>query len=222
MKAATLAGLALAAATFCGPASAPPARAETVTHAVFEAGFLKDLKEPATFRYRYEMSGETLERPVASEVLMEVREVKEDGSKVVHFDMFGGQRKAGPMAAREQNLVVLAFLQRDVAQMANLTGGAAGYFQQQIRRAFNGEAKAEDIQVEVDGRPVAARRLVITPFADDPNIARFPRFRGKTYEFVVADAVPGGIYRLATRTPDPEKEGAAILEESLTFAEVRP
>ncbi len=217
MKALIHAGLALAAVVV-GP---PPARAETVTHAVFEAGFLKDLKAPATFRYRYDMQGETIHQPVTSEVVMEVREVKADGSKVVHFDMFDGQRKAGPMEAREQNLVVIAFLQRDVSQMANLTGGAAGYFQQQIRRSFNDPAVAEGVQVEVAGKPVEARRLVIKPFAADPNIARFPRFREKTYEFVVAEGVPGGIYRLATRTPDPEK-GQVILEESLTFAGVRP
>lgn len=217
MKASTLAGLALAA-LMSGPS---PAGAETVTHAVFEAGFLKNLTAPATFRYRYDMQGETIQQPVTSDVVMEVREVKPDGSKVVHFDMFDGQRQSGPMEAREQNLVVIAFLQRDVSQMANLTGGAAGYFQQQIRRSFNDQAVADEIEVEVAGKPVAARRLVIKPFADDPNIARFPRFRDKAYEFVVAEAVPGGIYRLATRTPDPEK-GGVILEESLTFAEVRP
>lgn len=218
MRAPLLAGLVLAA-TAVGPA--PATRAETVTHAVFEAGFLKDLKQPATFRYRYEMRGETIDRPITGEVLMEVREVREDGSKVVHFDMFGGQRKAGPMAAREQNLVVLAFLQRDVAQMANLTGGAAGYFQQQIRRSFNDQAATDELRVEVAGKPIQARRLVMKPFANDPNIARFPRFRDKTYEFVVSDAVPGGIYRLASSTPDPEK-GGVILEESLTFEGVTP
>lgn len=217
MKAVTLAGLALAA-VLGGPS---PAFAETVTHAVFEAGFLKDLKAPATFRYRYEVRGDTIRQAPASEIVMEVREVKPDGSKVVHFDLYDGQRQAGPMEAREQNLVVLAFLQRDVSQMANLTGGAAGYFQQQIRRSFNDPAVEDEIQVEVAGKPVQARRLVIKPFVADPNIERFPQFREKAYEFVVAEAVPGGIYRLATRTPNPEKSGI-ILEESLTFEEVRP
>jgi hypothetical protein len=211
-----IAGLALAALL----GAAAPAAAETVTHAVFEAGFLKDLTAPATFHYRYEMSGETIEEPIASQFVMDVREVKADGSKVVHFDMFDGQRRAGPMEAREQNLVVLAFLQRDVTQMANLTGGAAGYFQQQIRRSFNDPAETEEIEVDVAGQKIRAQRLVIKPFAGDANIARFPRFRDKSYEFVVAPAVPGGIYRIATLTPDPAS-GKPILAESLTFAEVR-
>jgi hypothetical protein len=216
MRLTRLAGLTLAATL----GASLPAGAETVAHAVFEPGFLKDLTAPATFRYRFEVSGETIKEPIASNVVMDVREVKADGSKVVHFDMFDGQRQAGPMAAREQNLVVLTFLQRDVAQMANLTGGAAGYFQQQIRRSFNGPAVTDEVEVEVAGQPIRAQRLVIKPFADDPNIARFPRFREKAYEFVVAQEVPGGIYRVATHTPDPEN-GAMILEESLTFAEVR-
>jgi hypothetical protein len=114
---------------------------------------------------------------------------------------------------------VIVFLQRDVTQMAHLTGGAAGYFQQQVRKAFTEPAEADAIEIEVDGRKLAATRLVIRPFARDPNILRFPVFRDKAYEFVVSEGVPGGIYRLAARTSDP-KDGHLILEESLTFEEV--
>jgi len=62
---------------------------------------------------------------------------------------------------------------------------------------------------------------VIRPFAHDPNIERFPKFKDKAYEFVVAEGVPGGLYRIAARTPDPA-DGHLILEESVTFEEVVP
>jgi hypothetical protein len=196
--------------------------ADTVTGRVFDAGLMADVRQPAVLRYRYEMHGQDIEPPFTSRVEMDVREVAADGQKSVFFDMFEGpnRRHFGPMAANAQNPLVIVFLQRDVAQMANLTGGAAGYFQQQIRKAFNQPAEAEPVEVELDGRKVQGTRLVIRPFRDDPNVARFPKFKDKAYEFVVADGVPGGLYRLASRVPDPQ-DGHLILEESVTFAEVR-
>lgn len=199
------------------------AGAETVAQGVFDAGLMKGIGQPVTLRYRYEMQGRSIERPYRSQVQMEVRAVAPDGGKQVFFDMFEGpnRRAFGPMASSDQNPLVLVFLQRDVAQMGNLTGGASGYFQQQVRRAFGEPAEAEPTEVEVGGRKLPATRLVMRPFARDPNIERFPRFKDKAYEFVVAEGVPGGLYRIAARTPDPT-DGRVILEESMTFEEAVP
>lgn len=208
----------LLALPLLGPSG--PATAETVAHGVFEAGLLEDVREPTMFRYRYQMQGRTIEQPFTSTVRMEVREIAADGGKAVFFDLFEGpnRRQYGPVAAAEQNPLVLVFLQRDMTQMGNLTGGSAGYFQQQVRKAFNDPAETETIEIEVNGQRLEATRLVIRPFRDDPNIQRFPKFKDKAYEFVVAEGVPGGIYRLAARTPDPA-DGHLILEESMTFME---
>jgi hypothetical protein len=197
--------------------------AETVAGRVFDAGLLAKVDEPATFRYRYDMQGTSLKEPFASHVTMEVRNVRDDGSKEVFFDMFEGpnRRAFGPMAAKEQNPLVLVFLQRDAIQMSNLTGGASGYFQQQLRRSFNAPATTAPVKVEVGGQVVEATQVEIKPFADDPNIERFPQFKDKRYVFVVTDQVPGGLYKISAATPDP-KDGSVILEESMTFEEVAP
>ena len=212
----------LAVAALLASATPAPAAAETVTGRVFDAGLMADVRQPTVLRYRYELHGQDIEPPFTGQVEMDVREVAADGQKSVFFDMFEGpnRRQFGPMAANAQNPLVIVFLQRDVSQMANLTGGAAGYFQQQIRKAFNQPAEAEPVEVELDGRKVQGTRLVIRPFRDDPNVARFPKFKDKAYEFVVADGVPGGLYRVASRVPDPQ-DGHLILEESVTFAEVK-
>ena len=203
--------------------AAAPAAADTVTHRVFDAGLLAGVQQPTLFRYRYEMQGQAVNPPFTSHIEMDVREVADDGQKAVYFDMFEGpnRRQFGPTTAQDQNPLVLVFLQRDVTQMANLTGGAGVYFQQQIRKAFNDPVEAEAIEVEIGDRKLPASRLVIRPFQNDPSIERFPKFKDKAYEFVVAPDVPGGIYRLASRTPDPA-DGHLILEESVTFEEARP
>jgi hypothetical protein len=211
-----------AVATTAVAAAAPASAADTVADKVFAADLLAKVTSPAVLRYRYEMSGESLERPFDSVVRMDVREVGPDGGKKVWFDMFEGpnRRQFGPTAAREQNPLVIVFLQRDVTAMGNLTGGASGYFQQQIRRGFSKPAEVSPVEVELDGRKLQATRVVMRPFRDDTSIARFPKFRDKAYEFVVTPEVPGGVYRLGTSVPDPS--GKVVLAESVTFAGVDP
>jgi hypothetical protein len=62
---------------------------------------------------------------------------------------------------------------------------------------------------------------VMQPFKNDPHLGQFPQFRDKSYEFVVAEGVPGGLYQLVTRVPD-TKDGHLILQESVTFEEATP
>jgi hypothetical protein len=194
-----------------------------VAERVFGAGLLAGVTKPTTLRYRFEMTGKDIVPPYASHIEVAVREVAPDGAKSVHIDMFEGDhaRHYGPIAAREQNPLIMAFLQRDVNQMANLTGGAALYFQQQVRRSFSDPAQSEPYEVALGDRKLAGRRLVMRPFAKDPNIQRFPQFKDKAYEFIVADGVPGGIWRLGSMVPGPAP-GEVILKETVTFEEERP
>ena len=208
----------LASACAAGPAFA----ADTVADRVFGASLLSPVTRPVVIEYRYELKGQTIEQPVSSRVEMAVREVSPEGDKKIWFDMFEGasRRQFGPTAAREMNPLVLVFLQRDVTGMGNLTGGASGYFQQQIRKGFGEPAEVTPLEVDVDGRRVQATRIVMRPFRGDASIERFPKFRDKAYEFVVAAEVPGGLYRIASVTPD--AAGGIVLEESMTFARVAP
>lgn len=211
----TLAATLLAAGFGLGPATAA---ADTVAAAVFEPGRFAGITSPVVLRYRFEMRGQGIETPKPSPVRVEVRSVAPDGGKEVWLDLFEGpqQRHFGPVAAREQNPLVITFLQMDVNEMGRLTGGASGYFQQQIRRAFNDPAETEAVTIELDGRSLPATRLTLRPFQNDPAIDRFPAFRAKAYVFTVADGIPGGVWQLVARVPDPA-DGRLILEKSLTF-----
>lgn len=202
-------------------ASAARAEEGTVAKVVFEPGRFAGITEPQTLRYRFEVRGAGIDGAVPSPARLEVRGIAPDGGKEVWLDMFTGaaHRHLGPVAAREQNPIVLVFLQMDVTEMGSLTGGAPGYFQQQIRRAFSDPAEAREVTVELDGRELAGRAIAIRPFAHDPHIDRFPAFRDKTYEFTVADGVPGGLWQITARTTDP-RSGELILEKTLTFEAV--
>ncbi len=209
---------ALLVAAFLALATPALAAEDTVAHAVFEPGRFAAITAPVDLVYRFEVHGRGIADAAPSPVRAEVRKVAADGGKEVWLELFEGpaRRSAGPLEAREQNPLLLVFLQLDVVEMGRLTGGAAGYFQQRIRQAFTAPAPVEAVTVELDGRSLPATRITLQPFRDDPQIGRFPQFRDKTYAFTVADGVPGGLWQLTARTPDPAT-GELVLEKTLTF-----
>jgi len=211
------ASLLLLLALLGSPGAVLHAAEDTVARVVFEPGRFATVTPPQILRYTFEVTGRDVVPTPASPVRLEVR-AAEDGGKEVWLDLFSGpaRRSFGPVAAREQNPIVLVFLQLDTNEMGSLSGGAPGYFQQQIRRAFNAPAPVEPVTIELDGASVAGARITIHPFRDDPRIDRFPAFKAKSYAFTVSDAVPGGLWQLTARTPDPHT-GAVILEKRLTF-----
>ncbi len=208
---------ALVGVVLLGLLAAAPVGAETasVQEVVFAPGFLAKVDRTLVLRYRYEMSGKAMDRPYVSRARLEIREVLPDGRKLAWLDLFEGsnRRQTGPIPTVEQNPILLAFLQRDTVSMANLTGGAAGYFQQQIRRAFNDKVGVETTPIVWQGRTIEARTVRLRPFLADPSIARFPQFRDKEYVFTVSPEVPGGLWQLTIRLPD--TAGVTYLEETL-------
>ncbi|MBN3751324.1 hypothetical protein G3N95_00100 [Paraburkholderia sp. Tr-20389] len=99
------------------------------------------------------------------------------------------------------NPVILYFLERDIAEMEQATGGQRRYFQQRVRLALAASPPITDATVQLDGKTVRARKIVIQPYLHDPNAQRFPKFTSKRYTFVLADGVPGGVSLLRTDVP---------------------
>lgn len=212
--------LLLAAAALPAAAAEDAAKPEPARETVFAPGFFASVRAPTVLLYRYELDSELMREPYVSRVRVEVRGERPDGTKEVWLDMFDGpnHRLFGPVPAEDQNPVILALLQKDVASMHNLSGGAQGYFQQQIRLAFGRPpAEHEALTVRLDGREIAAERVRLVPFRDDPAIVRFSKFRDKRYDFVVSKQVPGGLYRMVIEVPDPNDPSKPVLRETLTF-----
>ena len=90
------------------------------------------------------------------------------------------------------------------------------YFRNTIRRAFRDSAKLEEISVEVKGVDLPATKITIHPFVDEKNVGRFGKFRGKVFETIVADGIPGGIYSMRSFVPgETEAEGVLVTNELL-------
>ena len=117
----------------------------------------------------------------------------------------------------EGNPVVLYFLERDIREMNRLTKGATNYFRKRIRMALYEAATVRDVAASYQGRPVAAQEILLTPFLNDPNEARFPQHVQRRYRFVLSKAVPGQVLAMQAVTPGAQAGGAPLAEDLLTL-----
>ncbi|HTH61159.1 MAG TPA: hypothetical protein VL689_13500 [Paraburkholderia sp.] len=116
------------------------------------------------------------------------------------------------------NPAVIYFLERDIADMEQLTGGKRRYFQQRVRLALAAGPQITNVTTKVGGKEVAARQIVVQPYVNDPNAGRFPRYTGKRYTFVFADDVPGHVAMIRTEVPGANGDFAHPLQtETLTY-----
>ncbi|MGO8916345.1 MAG: hypothetical protein ACLQJR_10595 [Stellaceae bacterium] len=211
-----LAATALAVCT-AAPAGADDSRPLSPAQiALFESNHLKEINHPVVLDYRFRHRGGP-EGDYEDKVSADIRTVHQDGRKDVWIEFLSGDRRVNfpPAMGFNGNPLLMFFLEHDAMEMRAVTGGAAQYFRTRIREAFVDGAAMHPVDVAIDGAPRHATEIEVTPFSHDPNLARFPAFAGKTYHFILSDAVPGSLYEISTTA-----QGAApdTFEEAMTYA----
>jgi hypothetical protein len=189
--------------------------------ALFDSNHLKNIPRPETIAYAFRHE-EPNAAPVEDRIKLEIREVRDDGKKNVWVDFLSGDRHVDfePAMGFNGNPLLMFVLDRDVAEMRRVTGGSTTYFRNRIREAFADRATVGQTTITVDGQDRPATRITLQPFLNDPMIDRFKEFREKSYDFILSDAVPGTLYRIATRVP--AADGGTARMESVTYAGVKP
>ena len=177
------------------------------------------LKPPATLNYSYRKSG-SLEPGFTDSVNLKLARLPDGKCCQASGDFLTGERRT-PLPEVEQaqgNPVILFFLERDIREMQRLTKGSTVYFRKRIRMALYEAAKVSDARYTYKGKTVTGKEIVINPYKDDPNRAKFEKFTAKQYVFSLSDEVPGGV--VAIRTQIPSAAGSdALLEEELLLAQ---
>lgn len=188
------------------------------------ADHLKNITQPIRLRYDFVKSG-TYEDGFSDVVLLEIKQLNDDGSKNVDMQFFTGERSQpfSPDTVTEVrgNPVLGLYMRGDVYDMNRLTEGSWRYFQRRIKLALSQTATIEPVEIEFAGKKVKAERIVITPYAKDPHSAQFQQLTAKRYEFTLSDAVPGTIYQIRTVVPGVLDADAPLLEERLTLTQAR-
>ena len=194
------AGVTLALALLL-PAPAPAANDfSAAEQALFIDNQMAALRPPATLRYLYRKTGsleETFDDTV--DVLLAAQP---DGSCcAASAKFFSGARQVPQPEVEgvQGNPAIFYFLERDIKEMERLTKGKANYFRKRIRMAVYQGAVIRDISLPYRGQNVAVREISISPYLDDPNRSRYEKLANKTYVFLMAKAVPGGLYGIRAR-----------------------
>lgn len=181
---------------------------------VFMEDHLRDIPRDRVLNYDFESHVKGME-DVADTVRMTVTEVREDNSRNLSFEFLTGTRHIDFHDAEgyRGNPIIIQFLERDIRDMSEATGGSIEYFRNRIRKSFT-DPQVRTIRISLDGKDMDAVEVMVTPFVKDPNIAKFQRYAQKRYEFVFAVGVPGGLYRIHTLVPADDE---IQIEELLTF-----
>ena len=212
--------LLLAAALALNVSAAHAADAQDYSPAeklLFMSDQLGALRLPATLRYGFRKSG-TLEEAFEDRVSIAVKAGAGGTCCNASGEFLGGARRVAlpDIEGATGNPVLMFFLERDVREMQRLTKGSQGYFRKRIRMAVYGGATVRELSLVYQGKELKGREVLITPYADDPNRAKFEKLVGKEYRFWLADGVPGGVFGIRARVPGATADAApAMLEELL-------
>jgi hypothetical protein len=190
--------------------------------ALFESDHLATIHRPERLEYRFSHESGDPAGDYVDRVHLDVRP-RDDGMKDVWVDFLSGEhhRPFAPVIGFRGNPAVMFFLERDVEEMRRQTGGAATYFRNRIRQAFVDQAHVGAAEVTSNGKAEKATEITLAPFRNDGRLAAFPGLADKVYRFVLADAVPGTIYAIATEIPG-ETGQSPRLKESMVFASEAP
>jgi hypothetical protein len=212
-----LAALALAAMPCAAPAddaAAPPLSPAQV--ALFETPHLHAITAPETLEYRFERTGGDA---FTDTVAVQILEVHPDGTKLVNFNFLNGERHEFYPSVDDfaGNPLLMVFLEHDVHLMKDRLGIAGAYFRDGIRNALVDHATVKEIEYQLAGRTLHARRITVKPFADDKRLEHLPSIQQKEYGFVVSDDAPGELLELSASMPADAGSGAPAWSERLSF-----
>lgn len=189
--------------------------------AVFMSDQLRNVKPPATLRYSFRKTG-SLEPGFTDKVTITLGAQADGKCCTARGQFLSGARQLSlpEVDGAQGNPVILHFLEHDIREMKRLTNGSQNYFRKRIRMALFQGATLKPVSLRYKGRDVAGQEIAITPYVDDPNRARFEKFVGKAYTFVLSDAVPGGVYGI--RTQIGSGDASLITEEMFIEGAERP
>lgn len=191
--------------------------------ALFIDNQLGKLQPPLTLHYNYRKTG-TLEAAFDDKVDVVLTAQPDGRCCAVSARFLTGAREMHQpdVDAAKGNPAILYFLERDIREMQRLTSGKANYFRKRIRMAVYQGASIRSLTLQYRGRPVAVQEISITPYRDDPNRSRFEKLANKQYVFMLANAVPGGLYGIRTRINGASADAPALMVEEMLLGGAEP
>lgn len=177
------------------PLAATAAGDQKASPILFESRQLDLIDKGGEVTYRFEKTGsneQLVGKDYADDIRLGVAKVDDKGGRDVVFKVFTGANARDPQNWPELtiNPLFIWYLDRTVSTFNSLAGGSQMYLKHKIREAL-GNATAEEIKVDYNGKSVDAYKVSIAPFADDPNSSKMQGFHRSAFTIVVSNQVPG-------------------------------
>ncbi len=189
----------------------------SANRALFVNDNLNNITEPSQIHYKF-VKTSTYEDDFQGDVTLNIRKIDPvTNRKDLTFRYLKGRNRVRfvPQLGVKSNPLFILFLERDAREMQRITGGNALFFRTRIRHGI-AAADAVAVQFPFEGKSVDGLKIEVQPFADAELSRRFPKYREKTYTFLLSEAVPGGIYQIRAHTVR-STDDKIILDESLTY-----
>ena len=198
-----LGGLALGTAAPLSPALGFDADAlSPAQKLVYETPHLAGTEPGDELGYAYSSAGDAGGGPAPAatdRATLTVAAAHEDGRRDVRLDFLSGERRLElpSFDGWRANPVLLAAFERFAQDFASAGGGGALYFRNRMRDALVAGATTEAVELVFDGAPVAATRIELRPFENDPYVGARPGFADAVVRLELSDEVPGGVLSAA-------------------------
>jgi len=181
---------------------------------LFTQPHLANIKPPRTLRYAYVEEGTTAGTN-SDTMTIELRADAAGTCCSVSGSFLSGPRtlRLPDIEQARSNPALLYFLEHEVRQLQLETKGQSAHFRRRIRLALAQSATVSATTIRWHGTDAAAQSVHIAPYVDDPFRARFEEMSKKEYDFVLSDAVPGGVYQVLARVPGTARRETLTLQE---------
>ncbi len=183
---------------------------------LFMSNQLSGVRAPATLRYSFRKTG-SFEEGFEDRVVLNFSKQTDGTCCNVKSEFLTGSRQLPvPEApATEGNPVLLHFLERDIAEMKRLTKGSLNHFRKRIRMAAYQDATVRDASFVYQGKTITGKEISMSPYLDDPNRPKYEKFVRKQYQFLLSEAVPGGVYGIRTQISSEVSASPPVIVEEL-------
>lgn len=207
------------AAAFCLavlPVAAVAAEGQKAAPILFETRHLDLIDKGSEVTYRFEKTGSDerlVGKDYADDIRLGVAKIDGNGARDVVFRVFTGGNARDPQNWPELtiNPLFVWYLDRSVATFNSLAGGSQMYLKHKMRQAL-GEATAEDVKVDYNGKQIDAQKITIAPFASDPSASKMQGFHNSAFTIVVSNQVPGFFVDLQARFVSNKAAGPELKE----------
>jgi hypothetical protein len=209
------------------PAASQPSFAKANT-LLFLTDYLDNVQRKTTLHYAFVKRG-SLEESYSDTIDLMLSPQAGNGKRV-KFNYFTGVRHqhVPPLDHAQGNPIISLFLQDEVNQMEQRTGGSWRYFQKVLKIALEDQAKVTPVRFNFGGRRVEGTQIKIAPYQEDPHRAQIEPYVDKYYVFTLSNSVPGTVYQLRSVVPvevgplASDRDSKVLLEEVLTLSAVEP